>query len=116
MRYILSVLMIVSVAFFGLQLITPVGAVTSTVSGEAKIKASSMQMKKSLLQRKIRVMKSELAKTAAAIKVAEKKIIDLKAKGKSVGILENRLETLKARQKTQEAAVVKLEAELALIK
>ena len=116
MRYILSLLMIVSVAFFGLQLITPVGAVTSTVSGEAKLKISSTQMKKSLLQRKIRMMKSELAKTAAAIKFADKKITELKEKGKSVTILENRLQKLKEKQATQEAAVAKLEAELALIK
>jgi predicted RNase H-like nuclease (RuvC/YqgF family) len=108
--------MIVSVAFFGVQLITPVGAATSTVSGEAKLKASSTQMKKSLLQRKIRVMKSELKKTAAAIALADKRIVDMKAKGKSVTILENRLQKLKEKQTTQEAAVAKLEAELALIK
>lgn len=116
MRYILSIVMILSVVFFGLQLIAPVGAVTSTVSGEVQLKASSAQMKKSLLERKIRVMKSELRKTAAAIQLAEKKIVDLKAKGKSVKILENRLETLKTKQKVQEAAVVKLEAELAKLK
>lgn len=108
--------MIVSVAFFGLQLIAPVGAVTSTVSGEAKLKVSSTQMKKTLLQRKIRIMKSELTKTATAIKVAEKKIADLKARDKSVKVLENRLETLKTKQKTQETAVAKLEAELAKLK
>lgn len=108
--------MIVSVAFFGLQLTTPVHAITSTISGESQIQVSSTQMKKSLLQKKINIMKSELAKTTAAIKVAEKKIVDLKAKGKSVGILKSRLETLKARQKTQESAVAKLEAELAKLK
>ena len=116
MRYILSILMIVSVAFFWLQMITPVGAVTQSVSGEANIKISANQMKKSLLQRKIRMMKSELTKTSIAINVAEKKIAGLKAKWKSVKVLENRLETLKAKQDTQEAAVKQLEAELALIK
>lgn len=108
--------MIVSVAFFWLQLITPVGAVTQSVSGEAKLMVSASQMKKSLLQRKIRIMKSELAKTSTAIKIAEKKIVGLKAKWKSVKVLENRLETLKAKQSTQETAVAKLETELALIK
>lgn len=116
MRYILSVLMIVSVAFFGLQLIAPVGAVTSTVSGEAKLKISNTQMKKNLLQRKIRMMNSELTKTARAIKIADIKIWELKAKNKSVKVLENRLQTLKSRQIVQESAVARLQAELVLIK
>ncbi len=115
MRYILSVLVMISVVFFGLQLVAPVGATTSTtVSAEQA--ARSLQMKKSLLERKIRIMKSELRKTATAITLAEKRIADLKAKGKSVKILESRLETLKTKQKTQEAAVAKLEAELAKLK
>jgi len=108
--------MIVSVAFFGLQLIAPVGAVASTVSGEVRLKISNTQMKKNLLQRKIRVMNSELKKTAAAIALADKRIAELKGKGKNVKILENRIASLKLKQATQDTIVAKLQTELALIK
>jgi hypothetical protein len=80
--------MIVLVAFFALQLVTPVGAMTSTVSGEAKLKTSNNQLKKTAHQRKIRMMRVELERTAKAIQLAEKKIVQLKAKNKSVKILE----------------------------
>lgn len=115
MRYILSVFVIVSVLFFGLQLVAPVGATTSTTIS-AEQSARALQMKKSILERKIRVMKSELKKTAAAIVLAEKRIADLKAKNKNVKLLETRLATLKEKQLTQESNLAKLIAELAKLK
>lgn len=108
--------MIISVVFFGFQLITPVGAMTSTVSGESKLKVSGTHMKKSLFQRKIRSMNAELKKTATAIKVAEKKIVVLKAKNRSVSVLEERIEKLRNKQKIQESVLTKLETEFALVK
>jgi hypothetical protein len=80
MQYILSVLVMISVVFFGMELVVPVGAATSTVSGEAKLQISGTHMKRSILERKIRMMQSELKKTATAISLAEKKITYLVSK------------------------------------
>lgn len=115
MRYILSVLVMISVVLFGLQLTAPVGATTSTTVSAEKV-ARALQMKKSILERKIRIMQLQLKKTSTAITTADKRIADLVAKWKSVKVLQNRLETLKTKQKTQEAIVAKLVAELAKLK
>ena len=108
--------MIVSVVFFALELVVPVGATSSTVSGESVLKVSSSQMKKTLLQRKIRILKTELAKITTAIGSAEKKIQDLKAKKRDVTTLENRLASLKTKKEVQESNLAKLITEFSKLK
>ncbi len=118
MRYIISLLLaIASVASLGFTaLIAPVGAVTSTVSGEVKTQVSPTQIKKALLNKKIRIAKLELAKTTTALVALEKKLANAKPGSVLASLFTKRIATLQAKQSLQQTKLTKLEAELALIR
>ncbi len=118
MRYIISLLLaIASVASLGFTaLIAPVGAVTSTVSGEVKTQVSPTQIKKALLNKKIRIAKLELAKTTTALVALEKKLANAKSGSVLASLFTKRIATLQAKQSLQQTKLTKLEAELALIR
>ncbi|MFZ2255386.1 MAG: hypothetical protein WAW59_04725 [Patescibacteria group bacterium] len=115
MRYILALLVSALFIALGFQLV-PVGAVTSTVSGETRAKVSSSQIKKVTLERKIKVMKAEIAKTEIAIKFAQKRLDALKAAGKNTNLAQKRLDILLKKKTTQQELLDTLLRELALIK
>ena len=73
-------------------------------------------MKKAVLQRKIRMMQSEIKKTETALRYAQKRLDSLKNSGKSTTSVQKRVDMLTEKKVSQQKLLDPLLGELALIK